>query len=261
MAIGAAIVGSAVVGGAMSSRSQRKAAKTAAAAQTEAADMSVAEQRRQFDALQEIMAPYVASGTPQLQELAMYSSVGRPALEAQQDLLGMNGPEAQQMAIDMIESSPMFQARVKAGEEAMLQNASATGGLRGGDIQGALAQFRPEMLSAEIENQYSKLGGMTALGQMNAQNLATFGQASAAGVGAQGMQSAANISNLLMGAGDARAQAALASGQATANMWGNIAGSVGSLGMMGAMGYGPLSAPTTSAPVTMNPSYTVPGVV
>ena len=240
MAIGAAIVGSAVVGGAMSGRAQRKAAKTAAAAQTEAADMSIAEQRRQFDALQEIMAPYVESGTPQLQELAMYSSVGRPALEAQQDLLGMNGPEAQQMAIEMIESSPMFKAKVQAGEEAILQRASATGGLRGGDIQGALAQFRPEMLSAEIENQYSKLGGMTALGQMNAQNLATLGQASAAGVGAQGMQSAANISNLLMGAGDARAQAALASGQATANMWGNIAGSVGSLGTMGAFGYGPL---------------------
>jgi hypothetical protein len=224
----------------MSSRSQKKAAKTAAAAQTEAADMSVAEQRRQFDALQEIMAPYVDAGTPQLQELAMYSSVGRPALEAQQDLLGMNGPEAQQMAIEMIESSPMFKAKVQAGEEAILQRASATGGLRGGDIQGALAQFRPEMLSAEIENQYSKLGGMTALGQMNAQNLATLGQASAAGVGAQGMQSAANISNLLMGAGDAKAQAALASGQATANMWGNIAGSVGSLGTMGAFGYGPL---------------------
>ena len=240
MAIGAAIVGSAVVGGAMSGRAQRKAAKTAAAAQTEAADMSVAEQRRQFDALQEIMAPYVESGTPQLQELAMYSSVGRPALEAQQDLLGMNGPEAQQMAIEMIESSPMFKAKVQSGEEAILQRASATGGLRGGDIQGALAQFRPEMLSAEIENQYSKLGGMTALGQMNAQNLATLGQASAAGVGAQGMQSAANISNLLMGAGDAKAQAALASGQATANMWGNIAGSVGSLGTMGAFGYGPL---------------------
>ena len=240
MAIGAAIVGSAVVGGAMSGRAQRKAAKTAAAAQTEAADMSVAEQRRQFDALQEIMAPYVEAGTPQLQELAMYSSVGRPALEAQQDLLGMNGPEAQQMAIEMIESSPMFKAKVQSGEEAILQRASATGGLRGGDIQGALAQFRPEMLSAEIENQYSKLGGMTALGQMNAQNLATLGQASAAGVGAQGMQSAANISNLLMGAGDAKAQAALASGQATANMWGNIAGSVGSLGTMGAFGYGPL---------------------
>lgn len=239
-AIAVAIVGSAVVGGAMSSRAQKKAAKTAAAAQTEAADMSVAEQRRQFDALQEIMAPYVEAGTPQLQELAMYSSVGRPALEAQQDLIGMNGPEAQQMAIEMIESSPMFKAKVQAGEEAILQRASATGGLRGGDIQGALAQFRPEMLSAEIENQYSKLGGMTALGQMNAQNLATLGQASAAGVGAQGMQSAANISNLLMGAGDAKAQAALASGQATANMWGNIAGSVGSLGTMGAFGYGPL---------------------
>jgi hypothetical protein len=221
--------------------------------------MSIQEQRRQFDALQKIMAPYVEAGTPQLQELAAYSAVGRPALEAQQDLIGMNGPEAQQAAIDQIESSPLFQSKVRAGEEAILQSASATGGLRGGNVQGALAQFRPEMLSAEIEDRYSKLGGMTAFGQANAQNLATLGQASAAGVGAQGMRSASNIGNALMAAGDARAQAALASGQATANMWGNIAGSVGSLGMMGTMGYGPLAVRSTPAPITMNPSFEVVG--
>jgi hypothetical protein len=72
------------------------------------------------------------------------------------------------------------------GENAILQNASATGGLRGGNIQGALAQFRPALLNQALEQQYSRLGGMTQLGQR-----------SAAGVGAAGMETGTNISNLL----------------------------------------------------------------
>lgn len=76
----------------------------------------------------------------------------------------------------------------------MLQQASATGGLRGGNIQAALAQFRPQMLAQAIEEQYGRLGGMTALGQR-----------SAAGVGGAGMESAGQIAGLLGQQGAARA--------------------------------------------------------
>jgi hypothetical protein len=67
-------------------------------------------------------------------------------------------------------------------------------GLRGGNIQAALAQFRPQLLSSLIEQQYGRLGGMT-----------TLGQRSAAGVGAAGMETGSNISNLLAQQGAARA--------------------------------------------------------
>ena len=238
----AAIVGSTIVGGVMSS----KAASKAAGAQGAAADASIAEQRAQFEAMQRVLKPYVDAGNPALRQIASYSEVAQPALNEQQALNGMFGPAAQQEAINRIEQSPLYLEQVRQGENAILQNASATGGLRGGNIQAALAQFRPAVLSQMIEDKYTKLGGMATFGGNAAQNLATMGQASAAGVGAAGMGMASNIGNAQIGAGNAQAQAALAKGQA----WGNVAGSVGYLGGMGLKGYGPFAnaAPSTFTP-------------
>lgn len=121
--------------------------------------------------------------------------------------------EAQRQAISGIQASPQFEALTQQGEEAMLQRASATGGLRGGDIQGALAQFRPQMLSQLIESQYSKLGGMAGQGQ------------SAAGLqGGYGQQTSSNIANLLQQQGAAQAGGQIAAGQAGQQAFQNILG-------------------------------------
>jgi hypothetical protein len=216
--IAGAIIGSAIVGGVMSSRAQKSAAKTASRAQTEAADKSIAEQRRQFDAVQQLMAPYVQSGTT--------------ALSRYNALTGLAGEEAQQTLINQITSGAEYGSLVRQGEEAILQSASATGGLRGGNTQSALARFRPEILSSLIRDEYSRLGGMVSMGQ-NA----------AAGVGNAGMQTGQNISNQYGQIGQAQAGAALARGQATANMWGNIAGSVGLAAGLGGFGKPPVTPP------------------
>ena len=250
-----AIIGSAVVGGVVQSRSASKAAK----AQGQASDNSIAEQRSQFDAMQKTLKPYVDAGSPALKQLASYSSVAQPALDEQQALNGMLGPERQQEAIDLIEQSPLYMEHVAQGENAMLQNASATGGLRGGNMQGALAQFRPAVLQQMIEDKYSKLGGMVNFGANASQNLATMGQASGTGQAAAGMNMANNIGTANMAAGDARAQAALAQGQA----WGNVANSVGYLGGMGMQGYGPFggSTPPAQVPQSYQPVPGAPGAV
>ena len=106
-----------------------------------------------------------------------------------------------------------------------MQNASATGGLRGGNTQAALAQFRPQLLNQLINQRYQNLAGMTALGQ-NA----------AAGTGNAGMQTASNISNLYQQTGAAQAGAALAQGQASANMWNGVTGAIGQVAGMKMMG-------------------------
>ena len=231
--VATAIVGSAVVGGAVASRSASKAAK----AQQEASGASIDEQRAQFEAMQRTLKPYVDAGSPALRQIASYADVAQPALNEQQALNGMFGPVAQQEAINRIEQSPLYMEQVRQGENAILQNASATGGLRGGNIQAALAQFRPAVLSQMIEDKYTKLGGMATFGGNAAQNLATMGQASAAGVGAAGMNMASNIGNALTNTGQAQAQAQLAKGQA----WGNVAGAVGYLGGQGLQGIGPFA--------------------
>lgn len=186
-------VGSQVLGSAM----QGEAAEDAASIQAGASEAGIAEQRRQFDAVQKLLQPYVQAGTGAVSGLQPYAAAGAPALSQMQALAGLSGAGAQRGAISALEGSPLFQAQVQQGENAMLQNASATGGLRGGNLQAAMAQFRPQMLQAEIERQYGRLGGLTALGQTTSQNLAQMGQASAAGVGTAGMQSAGNIAALL----------------------------------------------------------------
>lgn len=193
------LAGASVIGGIF----QAKAASKAAEAQVEASKASIAEQRRQFDAIQALLSPYTEAGVN--------------ALGEQQSLLGLAGPEAQQASLDALMISPQYQTLLNQGEEALLQRAAATGGLRGGNLQNALMQFRPHLLSQLIESQYGKLGGLTSLGQ-----------ASAAGTAGYGVQTGANIGSLLTEAGQARAGEALATGRAFASPF-QTAGALASL--------------------------------
>lgn len=127
---------------------------------------------------------------------------------------GINGKDAQQAAINDIANSSQFIELAKQGEQGMLQNASATGGLRGGNTQAALAQFRPAMLQQLINDQYAKLGGLTSIGQ-NA----------AAGVGNAGMQTGQQVSQLLQQQGAAQAGGQIAQGK----VWSDAIGSLGGL--------------------------------
>ena len=196
-------VAAATIGtGLLAANAAKSSAETAAGVQTEAAQSGIDEQRRQFDLIQELLAPYVEAGTG--------------GLSGQLALAGVSGPEAEQAAIDRILAGPQFEALVQQGEEGILQSAAATGGLRGGNVQGALAQFRPQILSGLIEQQYGRLGGLTGIGQ-----------ASAAGVGAAGQATGTNIANLLAQQGAAQAGGALATGQANVDLFGNIGGAIG----------------------------------
>ena len=184
------------IGGITGAKQAGKAAEAAGRTQAAAAEKGIEEQRRQFDALIELMSPYVTGG--------------QDAFAQQQALIGLQGPEAQQQAIGGFEQSPIFQALTRQGEEAILQQASATGGLRGGNVQAALSQFRPQVLNALIEQQYGRLGGLSSLGQ-----------ASAAGQAAQGMTSASNIANLLANQGAAIAGGQVARGNVARQAFGD----------------------------------------
>ena len=222
------VSGAVVVSGIASALIQSKAAKDAAGAQRDAAQAGISEEQRQFDAVQELFKPYVEAGNEAMTGLKPYAEAGAPALAQQQALLGLSGPEAQKAALDAIKGGSMFSELTAQGENALLQNASATGGLRGGNTQAALAQFRPAMLNELINQQYSRLGGLTQLGQTTTQNIAQLGQASAANQAAAGLKTGADIAGLLGQAGAAQAGASLAQGAA----WGNALNTAGSLGYL-----------------------------
>jgi hypothetical protein len=229
----------AALGGAIEGR---ESVGEASQAQQQSAQAGIDEQRRQFDAIRQLLNPYVEAGQGGITGLQPYAQAGEQAFGQQQAFLGLQGPQAQQQAIAGLQSSPQFQAMQQQGENAILQNASATGGLRGGNVQGALAQFRPALLSSLINQQYERLGGLASVGQSTQQNLASLGQNAAAGVGNAGMSTGANISNLLGRQGQAQAGGIL--GQQSA-LTGGINQAFGAV--QGAGGFGRLFGGNTGS--------------
>lgn len=205
--IGKAIGG--VVGGLTGANASAKAAQQAANIQAGSAQAGIDESRRQFDAMQALLAPFVNAGTT--------------ALGGQKDILGLNGASAQGAAIDSIEQSPQMQALLARGENSILQNASATGGLRGGNTEAALAQFSPALLAQLIDQQYSRLGGLSGMGQ-NA----------AAMTGNAGLQTGSAISNLLQQQGAAQAGGLLSAAKINQSSMGQGLGFLG--GALGGTG-------------------------
>lgn len=203
-----AVAGATLVAGVYSANEQSKAADKAAGAQSKSADAGIAEQDKQFEAVKQLLQPYVTAGNS--------------GIAGQQDLLGTNGADAQAKAIAALQASPQYQSQLAAGNNNILQNASATGNLRGGNTQGALAQFAPQLLSQTINDQYGRLGSMASLGE-NA----------AAGTGNAALATGNQITNLLQQQGAAQAGGYLAQGKAQAGYANAVSGAIGQYYGMG----------------------------
>lgn len=191
-------------GGIMSANAQKNAAGKAAAAQTAADQAAIAEQQRQYNTTRSDLMPWQKAGKGALGDIG--------------DLIGINGVNAQQRGISSLQTSPLYQSLFNNGQNTLLANAAATGGLRGGNTQLALADFGRDTLSAVIQNQLQNLSGVSGAGQ-NA----------AAQTGAAGSNSANAISNLLSNSGTAQANAALASGAAQAGAINSAVGAISGL--------------------------------
>ena len=196
-----------VFGGITGAKQQGESMERAAQIQADAAREGIKSQDAQFAKLVELMSPYVTAGNK--------------GLSGQSDIAGLNGFDAQQAAVGNIERSPLFAALTGQGEDSILQNASATGGLRGGNTQAALAQFRPQLLNSLIEQTYARYGGISQLGQ-----------AAAAGQAAAGQNLANATSDLLGQAGAAQAGGVIGRGSVVRNTFGDLMGIAG--GVIGA---------------------------
>jgi len=332
-----AAAGIGALGSVYAANKASSAAKEAARTQARAQDSAIAEQQRQFDAIRQILAPYVQAGSPELTQ--PYIQAGPGAIRGLQAIAGLGGEQArqqalfdvrqspqfrqladvtlqnvdeytrnraqelaklqkqqsyinpsvtvgkgedralaikqaqeditakfnqetdakvrdlmsqgyaqqqallkpvlesgkydemgrqmQEQAIQQIEQGPLFQQLAQQGEQAILANASATGGLRGGNVQAALGQFRPQLLNQLIEQQYARLSGLANVGQTGAQSLLGIGQASAAGQAASAGQAGSAISGLLASQGAARAAGQVGAAQAFAQGLSGVTGAIG----------------------------------
>jgi hypothetical protein len=189
----------AIGGGLIASSGASKAAK----AQTTADQAAIAEQQRQFDITNANLSPF--------------RQAGLGALDQYGNLVGTNGNPAQDAAIQSLMASPYYQSLYRNGLTATLQNASATGGLRGGNTQTGLANFGADTLAQTIQQQLGNLGSLAGLGY----NAATA-------TGQFGANAANNISNLTVQQGQANSDAALAQAGALSGIFKNL-GSIGGI--------------------------------
>lgn len=154
-AIKTVVTAVASVGGSILSGQQaKKQASAAAAAQENQARAAISDQQAREERINKLFLPYLEAGTQ--------------GLEGTRKLMGLVGPADQQAAIEALQKSPEFISLVQQGENALLQQSAATGGLRGGNIQAALARFRPQVLAGLINQQYARLGDLTRIGQASA---------------------------------------------------------------------------------------------
>ncbi len=176
MPTAAAVVGGSVVSGYFAD----KASKRADRAQQRGIDSATAEQRRQFDITQGNLQPF--------------QQAGQAAIASQQDLLGLNGAEAQQAAYALINQSPGQQFLRDRAQKNLLRNAAAIGGLGGGNVRSALVEQGVGFAQQDIQNQFGRLGQLAGQGQNAANTIGQFGQ-----------NMSNNISNMAMQSGNVRA--------------------------------------------------------
>ena len=187
------------VGGLLGAGAEKKAVKKATRFQVDALNRGIDEEARQYDTSRNDFMPFMDFGKGGLGQLG--------------DLLGMNGNDKAAAAIDALKQSPLFTSLFNTGKEAVLQNASATGGVRGGNTQTALYDSGEQTLAQVLQDQIKNLFGAASVGEGATGSVAQLGANKSDAVAA-----------LLGKIGGTQASGALTKGGLTAGMW-NSAGS------------------------------------
>lgn len=217
--VAAAVVGSAVVGAGASSLSASKAAKAQKKAAAQANDTTLAQlaqQQKQYDQDRADLAPYREQGYKTLGQLGAGTVAG--------------GEFNRNFTMADYEADPGYQFRLDQGNRGVQASAAAQGGVLSGGTLKALARYNQDAASQEYgaaynrwssntTDRYNRLAGIAGVGQQ-ATNTGI-----AAGANNQAAQAAGagQISQNILGAGNARASQYVAQGNA-------IGGAVGQVG-------------------------------
>jgi hypothetical protein len=210
-AIGGIAAGVGAVGGAAINAI---GANSAADTQAQATQSQIGQQNYEFDTIQGLLKPYATAGQNALGgyqtaqqnyagALTGYSGV----LTQLNNLTGANGTGAQNTALQGLTSNPLYTNSMNLGQQAILANASATGGLRGGNTIASLGFLPGQVLANTEQTQIGNLGAslngfgglltgyQNQIGQYG--NLMQVGENAAAGTGTAALQTGNNITSLI----------------------------------------------------------------
>lgn len=210
--VGVAILGSAAIGAGASIY----AANTAADAQTEAANNAINAQMSQYNRMRNDLSPYMTAGTDALADL-------------QARLPFLTSPIVMDQA--NLEKTPGYQFVLSQGLRANQNALTATGLGRSGAAVKAADRFATGLADTTYQNQFTNenVNRTNAFNRLMA--LVQGGQSAAAGTGAAGITTGQGAANNLIGAGNAQAGAAMATGNAI----GNAANSFGSYALLNSL--------------------------
>lgn len=142
---------------------------------------------RRFDITQENLRPFQEAG------------VG--ALGQQQALLGLSGQDAQNEAFAAFNESPGQKFIRERAQKNLVRNASAIGGLGGGNVRSALVEQGTGFAQQDFNNQFGRLGQIAGQGQAAVTNIGQFGAQAANQAGSAAIAgSEARASGILGGA-------------------------------------------------------------
>lgn len=124
--------------------------------------------------------------------LQPFQQAGDTALQQQLALSGALGPEAFQQAY---QESPQIQFLREQGEQGVMRNAAAMGGLGGGNVQKELSRFNQGLASQGLQQQIQNMSGLASQGQSAAGGMANI----ATGLGSQQLNAQMGLGQRLAG--------------------------------------------------------------
>jgi len=217
------------IGGLFGGGAQKKAANQAMQAQTAALNRAIDIGNQQFQQTRSDYMPYTQAGTAAIGDLSALLGLGGLGGVSETGAT-QAGRDRQADAIAQLQQGPLYQSLYRNGEEALLQNAAATGGLRGGNAQRGLADFGSDVLANVYQNQLANLNTVAGLGLGATGSVASFGA-----------NNANNAAGLTTQIGQAQANNYLTRGGINARNWqnaGSLLDTAISAGLPGAGGGG-----------------------
>jgi hypothetical protein len=184
------------------------AAKKAAEAQARATQQAIDTQNQMFRTIREDQAPYRQAGSAALNQLMGLYGLGGIATPGYGDAVAPGAPD-----FSAFYESPDYLFARDQGEQAVLRNRAALGGLASGNTGAALQEFGQGLATQNLGNYRNTLMGLIQGGQGATNTLAQAGMATSQGV-----------ADSLAGQGNARASGIIGSSNALTGALGQIGG-------------------------------------
>lgn len=206
--IATAVVASAVIGGVVASDSSRRAAN----AQKDAANQASQTELQQYNQNREDMAPWREAGANALGQLTTGTAQG--------------GDFNRDFTLADFTKDPDYDFRQQQGQRGVEASAAARGGLLSGAALKGLTRYNQDYASGEFQNAYNRFNNDRTQRFNRLASVAGIGQTATRDVAQMGSQTASNVANNIIGAGNAQASSYVGQGNAisgAANTLGNFA--------------------------------------